>query len=298
MRSLAVVVFVVLCATSCYADNIRYYSIFNISGKVLKENGEQFKDSAVICIKSSYKEKDGDQYKEHVDYIEASDGGFKWSGKVGSLIVITAEKDNYISSKAILYGYYEKYNNIKDITIYMVQKGIPTPLEVTIRAFVPDLNDFEANGKHCGWSFSKRQYFPVDEEDIDMSLSCNEKGQYFYRMKPPGGFVHFPGFRFFESDERNIDSSFEYLIEAPESGYVSDFVQDDHPIAGDGWSYCYFRTPKGLYGKIRFRARQFDYFINPNGSMNLEEGELVRKDPVYPVKNYFDEIKYRLIDDN
>ena len=289
MRSLVIVTFAVLYSASCYADDIVCYPSFDISGKVLKENGEQFKDDVMICIMNRYREKGSIQYKEHIDYINTSDGTFKWVGRVDGSVVITAEKDNYLSSKVILCGYYEKYNNIKDITIYMVQKGIPTPLEVTLQAFIPDYNDFEANGKICGWSFSKRQYFPAGEEVIDMSLGCNKKGQYIYRMKPPGGFVHFPGFRYFESDERNIDNGFEYLIEAPEYGYVSDFIQDDHPIARDGWSYCYFRTPKGLYGKIRFKAREFDYLVQPNGSRNLAEGELIHKDPVHPVKSQRDE---------
>lgn len=295
MKSLTIAAFMILYASSCCAIEAGRYAIYDISGKVLKENGELFNESVTICFKGRYSEEGNDgNSKEYIDYINTSDGTFKWNGKDSSAVAITAEKENYISSRVLLYRHIEYDNNAKDITIYMIPKGTPVPLEVTVNAFIPDFNDPEAKGKECGWSFSKRQFFPVDEEDIDMSLSVNEKGQYYYRMKHPGGFVYFPGFRFFESDQRRIDSKFKYLINAPKDGYVSDFIQDDHPMTEYGWSYCYFKTPKGRYGKIRFKAREFDYYLQPDGSRNLEAGELIDKKPVNPKTHYFDDIKSEL----
>jgi hypothetical protein len=277
MKTLTIAAFMILYASSCYAIETGCYAIYDISGKVLKENGEQFNESVTICFKSRYPEEgNGGNCKEYIDYINTSDGMFKWKGKADAAVAITAEKENYISSRVLLYRHLEYDNNAKDITIYMIPKGTPVPLQVTVNAFIPDFNDPEAKGKECGWSFSKRQFFSVDKEDIDMSLSVNEKGQYYYRMKPPGGFVY-SGFRFFESDQRRVDGKFEYLVNAPETGYVSDFIQDDHPITNEGWSYCFFKTPKGRYGKIRFKAREFDYYLQPDGSRNLEAGELIDK---------------------
>jgi hypothetical protein len=73
------------------------------------------------------------------------------------------------------------------------------------------------------------------------------------------------------------------MPEAPESGYSSTISWDDYREQQNyGNVYCYFKTPDGKYGKMRINEDSFDYYLQPNGSRDLEAGEVEKLGPVYP----------------
>jgi hypothetical protein len=170
----------------------------------------------------------------------------------------------------------------KDIVLNLIQKGIPSKLEFTKDAYIPGIKDEKSGGKQCGWSFSKRWYFPVDGDvPLDIVISINENNQRTYTMKEPGGFVYCPGLPAFESRPNELYNCFEWMPEAPEDGYVRAICPAEKAVNEKGDIYYYFKTTDGKYGKIAFRG-YFDYYINPDGSRNLEAGEVEEWDPIYP----------------
>ena len=172
----------------------------------------------------------------------------------------------------------------KDLIFHLVKKGIPTKLEYTGGAEIPEISDKRSSGKQCGWSFSKRWYFPVDGDvTVDIVTNVNENNQQTYTMKEPGGFVYCPGLPAFESRPNELYNRFEWMPEAPEDGYVQTICPAEKEDKEKGDFYYYFKTPDGKYGKMCFRG-YIDYYINPDGSRNLEAGEIIDKGPRNPIE--------------
>jgi hypothetical protein len=73
------------------------------------------------------------------------------------------------------------------------------------------------------------------------------------------------------------------MTEAPEDGYVQTICPAEKEDKEKGDIYYYFKNTDGKYGKICFRG-YIDYFINPDGSRNLEVGEVVDKGPRNPIE--------------
>lgn len=256
----------------------------DIRGKILNEDGSIFSQSVEVMVDTAiFGNDEKGQYIRHPKYYhDTNTGAFDIKTTSSGNISITANKEGYRSTEVCVLDNDECEYYAKDILIYMIPKGAPSILKYTEDAYIPDIDEEESNGKPCGWSFQKRWYYPVDEEDVDITLGVNEKGQYYYRMKSPGGFVPYPGFKEFESKDDIVDCKIEFLHEAPEEGYVQDFILDDYPPTMQGWNFCYFRTPDGKYGKAIFWGAYFSYYINPNGSRNLELGERIDMTPARP----------------
>ncbi|MDD5424817.1 MAG: hypothetical protein PHR74_06030, partial [Candidatus Omnitrophica bacterium] len=172
----------------------------------------------------------------------------------------------------------------KNLIFHLVKKGTPAKLEYTNGAVIPEITDKRSSGKQCGWSFSKRWYFPVDGDvPVDIVLSVNENNQWIYTMKEPGGFIYCPGLPAYENCTDELYNRFEWMTEAPEDGYVQAICPAEREDKEKGDIYYYFKNTDGKYGKICFRG-YIDYFINPDGSRNLEVGEVVDKGPRNPIE--------------
>ena len=255
---------------------------------------------------------------ENKEYkILAQGGAFSWKGE-GSSLNIEAVKEGYHSTRVDIFKPtppkelsdeellaqaqvitsetempIEKYEEMirsqiikrNDILIYLIPAGISSKLQYTGGAEIPSKKNKKSNGDDCGWSFLKRWYYPVDGDvPVDIIRGVNENKKLIYTMNEPGGFIYFNGYPIFEN---NLEDDYPYadfdlMPEAPETGYVSTFIPAEHKPTFRGGSYfCYFKTPDGKYGKICFRGK-FDYYINPDGSRNLEAGEVEEWDPIYP----------------
>ncbi|MDD5009648.1 MAG: hypothetical protein PHC68_14765 [Syntrophorhabdaceae bacterium] len=190
-------------------------------------------------------------------------------------------------------GYYDDYRYnfspnkddkiiVKDLILHLIKKGTPTKLEYTNGAEIPEITDKKSSGKQCGWSFSKRWYFPVDGDvPVDIVLSVNENNKRTYTMKEPGGFIYCPGLPTYGSRPDELYNRFEWMTEAPEDGYVQTICPAEKTDKEQEDIYYYFKTPDGKYGKIAFRG-YIDYYINPDGSRNLEVEKFWYRSPLNP----------------
>jgi len=292
---LCITLFVLMALNHNYAEakpKVLIYPI-EVSGKILDKDGNIFTGQTEVKLDVSTDTIDmaarpGSGLEESsetkVYTIPTQAGTFSWTGE-GSDLSIEAVKEGYHSTMVTIYDDGKTVKS-SDILIYLIPKGTPSKLEYTENADIPDKTDPKSGGKDCGWSFTKRWYFPVAEEETAwMTLSFNEKGDAVYTMKEPGGFIWYPGYPQFESKPNELSASFEWMTEAPETGYVQTFTPIDHyyrPNVGQE-IYCYFRTPDGKYGKICFSGR-FDYYLQPDGTRNLEAGEIVKKYPINPIE--------------
>jgi len=307
-----------------YCRPIKIIHGVDISGRILDENGNPVMDSVEVVINASTKYLDYSKQESQMQSFElkeykilAQGGIFFWKGE-GKHLQIEAVKKGYHSTSVDIFGptppkelsdeelvakalvitpeteipietYEEMIRNesIKrnDILVYLIPVGIPSKLQYTGGAEIPSKKRKESGGKQCGWSFSKRWYYPVDgNEPVDIIRGANENKKLTYTMKEPGGFIYFNGYPIFENSTEDDYpyADFDLMTEAPETGYVSTFIPAEHKPTFRGGSYfCYFKTPDGKYGKICFSGK-FDYYINPNGSRNLEAGEVEEWDPIYP----------------
>ncbi|MFA5499967.1 MAG: hypothetical protein WC404_02690 [Candidatus Omnitrophota bacterium] len=275
-----------------FSSPMKFTYPIEISGKILDKDGKPFTDNVEIelSVSTEYldfsKSESQMQSTEDKDYkINVQGGVFSWKGE-GSHLSIEAVKEGYHST---LVDAFEEGadHSIKqnDILIYLVPSGVSSKLELTRGAEIPSKDNNKSGGKECGWSFSKRWYYPIDEEETAwLTESVDEEGNYVYTMKGPGGFVLFSGFPQFERKMDEHDADFELMTEAPEEGYVQSvtpaFDREKEKTHGD--VYYYFKTPDGKYGKICFSG--FDYYINPDGSRNLEAGEVEEWDPINPIE--------------
>jgi len=272
-------------------DPKNYSSEIEISGKLLKEDGSPFLDEAKIYIKTETLESwDFDQggppvakEKTEIFEIKSQNGIFSWKGHA-STVIVGAEVANFHSTTDRA-GSTEPPNVAKrdDLVIYLIPKGTPSKLEYTEGAKIK-----EKDNKLYGWSFIKRWYYPADEEDtVWLTLSFDENGKPIYTMKEPGGFVYFSGC----PEPRTVYSrrywaGFDFMPEAPEAGYAQVFASKDYrkPKTEED-VYCYFKTPDGKYGKMKFDyGTRFSYYIQPDGSRNLEAGEVLDKGPRNPIE--------------
>jgi len=260
-----------------------------ISGKILDQNGNLFTGEVTVLISAKTilldKNIGTNESSKWTEYKQDVTGGiFSWKGNAIS-ISIQAKKDGYHSSMVNVLpppGYAGREIKRNDILIYMIPKGNPSTLEYTKGA---EINN--KDNKPYGWSFKKRWHFPVDEEEsVWMTLSFNEKEEAVYTMKEPGGFVLFPGYPRFESKPDELGASLDWMTQAPESGYVQTIIPEEDKIKNKTlFSPCYyFRTPEGKYGKIIFPRGTFTYYLQPDGSRNLEAGEIIKKYPVNPIE--------------
>ncbi|MDD5737553.1 MAG: hypothetical protein PHH20_04610 [Candidatus Omnitrophica bacterium] len=319
---ISTLIFMVSAYDNVFCESLKIRYPVEISGTILDKDGCPFTDNIVIEIfasttildfskpESQMQSSDGKEYK-----IPAQGGIFSWKGE-GSYLRITAIKDGYHSSVVDIFvrpkapesmtdeeiiaqmiPMEEMTNEMceehmlkqiveyKDITVYVMPQGIPSKLEFVEDAIIPSRKDERSFGKRCGWSFKKMWYYPVDDnEPVDMIRGANENKKLAYTMKDPGGFIYFKGYPI---SEHKIDDEYPYanfalMPEAPETGYVSTFIPAEHEPSFRGNSYfCYFKTPDGKYGKICFDG-YFSYYINPDGSRNLEAGEVKKAGPVRP----------------
>lgn len=275
-----------LSINSAYAEPIKIINPIEVSGKILDKDGNPFTEQVEVdidLISGTVDFASGAQTDESKIYkIPTQAGTFSWKGE-GTELDVEVVKEGYHSTSVMIFT--EGLNQpIKQdgILIYLIPKGTPSKLEFTRGA---EIN--EKDNKPCGWSFTKRWYFPVgEEESVGMVQSFTEDGKVVYTMKAPGGFVLFPGFPQFESKLDRHEADFKLMPEAPKEGYIQSitpaFDNRDKVRTGHG-VYYYFRTPNGKYGKIRFSG-DFDYYLQPDGSRNLEAGEIVKKYPVNPIE--------------
>ena len=260
-----------------------------ISGKILDKEGKPFYGDVILEVLSrevlfGTGFPAGFVNNEKKDEILCSGGVFNWNGK-SDRVGMRAVKNGYHSS--IVYvgkTIGETILKREGILIYLVPEGQKSKLLYTGGAYIPGIKDEKSSGKQCGWSFSKRWYYPVDGDvPVDIIRGTSEDNNRVYTMKEPGGFIYFGGYPKIENSNENYYADFGLMTEAPESGYISTFVPAEHkPNDGDRY-YCYFKTPEGKYGKLCYKG-DFDYYINPDGSRNLEAGEIVDKGPRNPIE--------------
>jgi hypothetical protein len=306
--------------SNTYSVPIKIIHPIDVSGKVLDQNGNLFTGDVEILLNVGigvldYELLDLQGQTEYKKYkIQLHDGTFSWKGE-GSDVTVKAVKEGYYSTKIDVHesplgediqqiideardqgcgpdDLFEKFMHnmvVKrdDIVIHLIQKGTPVKLEYVGDADIPSINSKKSSGKQCGWSFDKKWYFPVDGDvPVDIIRGINENKKRTYTIKEPGGFVYFEGYPVLESENKDYYpyASFDLMTEAPETGYISTFTPAEHRPTFRGNSFfCYFKTPDGKYGKICFEG-DFSYYINPDGSRNLEAGEVVRKGPRNPIE--------------
>jgi len=303
-----------------YSAPLKILNPIDVSGKVLDKNGDLFVGNAEILLTVEigtldYDLPDLEGQSEYKTYkMQAHNGTFSWKGE-GSSVTVEAVKEGYhstyvdvyydspmseegrqiieearIKGEGLTYDLIDKVTRTEviksdDILIYLIPKGVPSTLQYTGSAYIPGKKDQESGGKRCGWSFSKRWYYPVDGDvPVDIIRGPNEKNKRTYTIKEPGGFIYFEGYPVFGSEKKGVYSyaSFDLMPEAPETGYVSTFTPSEHKPTFRGNSYfCYFKTPDGKYGKICFEG-ELSYYINPDGSRNLEVEKFWYRPPLNP----------------
>jgi hypothetical protein len=271
-------------------DPKNYSSEIEVSGRLLNMDGSPYPGEAKVGIRAETLENwDMDQggppvaqNKEVIFETKSQNGVFSWKG-YASRVMMGAEVDGFHSTTDEAFSAEPpKVAKHDDLVIYLIPKGIPSKLEYTEGAKVIKN---KKDDKSYGWSFDKRWYYPVDNESVDMTVSFDDKGKPIYTMKEPGGFVYFSGRpEPFTICSRKYWAGFDFMTEAPESGYIPVFALEDYRMPQTEEAvYCYFRTPAGKYGKIKFKYNTcFDYYINPDGSRNLEAGEVEEWDPINP----------------
>ncbi|MFA5499965.1 MAG: hypothetical protein WC404_02680 [Candidatus Omnitrophota bacterium] len=296
--ALCAIIFVsmALIYNNAYAEPKKLIYPIDISGKILDKDGRPFTEQVELKISVSidsldYSKPDYQMQSSETEAytIPAQGGTFSWNGE-GSSLSVEAVKEGYHSTKVDTFEWGEgadraiKYN---DTLIYLIPKGTSSKLEFTRGAEIPSKKNDKSGGKQCGWSFSKRWYYPVDGDiSVDITRGVNENKYCAYTMKEPGGFIYFEGYPTFESNQEGVYpyAAFDLMPEAPETGYISTFVPAEHEPSFRGSSYfCYFKTPDGKYGKICFEG-SFSYYLQPDGSRNLEAGEVVDKGPRNPIE--------------
>jgi len=286
---IALSVSVVLIGNNTYAEPKKVISPIEISGKILDKAGKPFAEQVELEIFVSIHSLDYSKPDYQMESIEnkiytipAQGGTFSWKGE-GSSVRVEAIKEGYHSTSVDNFEEgADRTIKQNDTLIYLIPAGTPSKLEFTRGA---EIN--EKDNKPYGWSFTKRWYFPLEEEEsVSMVQSFTEEGKVIYTMKEPGGFVLFPGFPQFENKLDRHEANFKLMTEAPEEGYVQSitpaFDNRDKVRTGNG-VYYYFRTPDGKYGKICFEG-DFSYYLQPDGSRNLEAGEIIKKYPVNPIE--------------
>ncbi|MFA5339265.1 MAG: hypothetical protein WC317_03835 [Candidatus Omnitrophota bacterium] len=264
---------------------------FEIAGKIIDQDGTLITDEVVLTAELEtvtypdvVKSKFYDEIKSETKILEKKiyGGTFSWKLPDATFCDIKVEKDGYHGNAIVLADYKEPTDDkiiINDLTIHLIKKGSPSKLEYVHNAHIPDIEDKESKGKECGWSFIKLWYFPVvEEETVWLTRSYDEEGRAIYTMKEPGGFVCFPGYPMRESTLDKLFAKFEWMPQAPEDGYV----QSVCPESTGGYCF-YFKTPDGKYGKIALSG-DFDYYIQPDGSRNLEAGEVDEVGPINPIE--------------
>jgi hypothetical protein len=266
-----------------------YFYPVNISGKIFNKDGSLFKEKVTLEILATTAfynpEEEGafsDVYKTYEQ--EASGGYFNWNGQALDVSIQVKCEGYHSTSVLMVKNKGEALINREGVLIYLIPEGNKSSLQYTEGAYIPGKKDKESSGRQCGWSFTKRWYYPVDGDiSVDITRGANENKKRVYTMKEPGGFVYFEGYPKFEnSTERNY-AGFDLMPEAPETGYVSTFAPAEHMRDDRDRYFCYFKTPDGKYGKICFEG-DFSYYINPDGSRNLEAGEVEEWDPINPIE--------------
>lgn len=264
------------------------------AGKIVDQDGKLITDEVVLTAELEswdyplyWDPKAGnfsEQIKTDTKTLEKKvyGGTFSWKFPDANTCDIRATKDGYHGDRIRLE---EKDDKLiaKDLIIHLVKKGIPSKLEYVENAIIPSKKNKKSNGKDCGWSFKKLWYSPVGEEEtIWMTRTVDEEGKTIYTMKEPGGFVYFPGYPQRESAPDKLQAWFDWMPQAPEDGYIQSIRPADHKgNVGSGEIYYYFKTPDEKYGKICFHGA-FDYYLQPDGSHNLEAGEVDEVGPVRP----------------
>ena len=290
-KAIILIVLLGLCSICLATEDIIETSAIpaEISGKILDKEGKPFYGDVILEVLSrevlfGTGIPAGFVNNEKKDEILCSGGVFNWSGK-SDRVGIRAVKNGYHSS-TVYVGKVIRETILKreGIVIYLVPEGQKSKLSYTGNAYIPGINDEKSEGKQCGWSFSKRWYYPVDGDvPVDIIRGTNEDNNRVYTMKEPGGFAYFEGYPKFEGNNEDYYADLGLMTEAPESGYTPTFVPAEHKPNDGGRYYCYFKTPDGKYGKLCYKG-DFDYYINPDGSRNLEAGEIVDKGPRNPIE--------------
>lgn len=290
-RSAFIIIFLILSST-CSASQI--LCEVEVAGKIVDQDGNLITDEVTLTAKlDSWTYPDlllpgvsfPEQIKTDTQTLEKKvyGGTFSWKLPDANTCDISVLKEGYHGDVIELQDEDDKII-AKDLILHLMKKGTPVKLEYTGGAEIPEITDKKSSGKQCGWSFSKRWYYPVDGDvSVDIVLSVNENNQRTYTMKEPGGFIYCPGLPTYGSRPNELYNRFEWMTEAPEDGYVQTICPTEKTDKEQEDIYYYFKTPDGKYGKIAFRG-YIDYYINPDGSRNLEAGEVVRKGPRNPIE--------------
>ncbi|MFA5164879.1 MAG: hypothetical protein WC481_04885 [Candidatus Omnitrophota bacterium] len=285
-----------------YTYAFQFLNEIEISGKIVDQNGSLITSEVTLIaelenvtypdvVRSKFYDEITSDKKtnEKVFY----NGTYDWKLPDATFCTIRASKEGYHGDVVEL-SEYEKGGKIiaKDLMIRLVKKGVPSRLQ-HVDTFVP-YHMFSEDKKY-GWSFNKLWYFPVDEDDtVWLTRTYNDKDEIVYTMKEPGGFVYYKGYPKHKIESNYYYAKYEWMTEAPESGYVSTIKWDDYYRKQDnGDVYCYFITPNGKYGKMRLQRNGFDYYIQPDGLRNLEAGEVEELGPVYPGYREWEEQRSR-----
>ncbi|MDD5072651.1 MAG: hypothetical protein PHO67_03115 [Candidatus Omnitrophica bacterium] len=284
-RTILIIALIGIC-NICNAG--QHLSEIEIAGKICDQDGNLITDEVILTVELeswTYPDvwKPGAKSLEEQIITDTTNlekkiygGTFSWKLPDANTCDIKASMNGYHGDWIILHEDNNDKMIVKDMIIHLVKKGTPSKLEYVHEAHIPDKEDKGSNGKDCGWSFKRLWYFPVSEEEtVWMTRSYDGEGRAVYTMKEPGGFVCFPGYPLRESEPDKKEAKFDWMPEAPEEGYV----QSVCPKATGYYYYC--RTPDGKYGKIEL-IWGFSYYLQPDGSRNLEAGEVVRTGPVRP----------------
>jgi len=264
----------------------------NISGKILNKDGGLFTEEVIVSINTKIAEKWTENPAGPPTLISRSEkfeqkitGGYlSWKGKAARVSIGVDKKGFHGSYTEFGADQLTAKISCNDALFYLIPKGTPAKLEYVGGADIPSINSKKSSGKQCGWSFAKRWYFPVDEDiPVDIVLGTNDNNKRTYTMKEPGGFVYCPGLPQRESSPDELYNDFNWMPEAPEEGYVQTICPAEKTDKEQGDIYYYFKTPDGKYGKIAFSG-YLTYYLNPDGSRDLEAGEVVRKGPRNPIE--------------
>jgi len=262
----------------------------NISGKILNKDGGLFTEEVIVSINTKIAEKWTENPAGPPTLISRSEkfeqkitGGYlSWKGKAARVSIGVDKKGFHGSYTEFGADQLTAKISCNDALFYLIPKGTPAKLEYVGGADIPSINSKQSSGKQCGWSFAKRWYFPVDEDvPVDIVLGTNDNKKRTYTMKEPGGFVYCPGLPAYGSRLNELYNDFNWMPEAPEDGYVQTVCPADNADKEKGDIYYYFKTPEGKYGKICFHGK-FDYYINPDGSRNLEIDKFLYRPPLNP----------------
>lgn len=281
-------VFIVMLYLCNICNAAQFLNEIEIAGKIVDQDGNLIMDEVTLTVelkivtypdvlvpKISFPE----QIITDTETLEKKVRGgiFSWKLPDANTCAIRASKEDYHDDYIRNIPSADDKIIVKDLILHLVKKGTPSKLEYVEGAIIPSKKNKKSGGKDCGWSFKKLWYFPVDEEEtIWMTKTIDEEGRAVYTMKEPGGFVYFAGFPQRESAPDKLYAWLEWMPQAPEDGYV----QSVCPESTSGYCY-YFKTPDGKYGKIAFEW-DFDYYLQPDGSRNLEAGEVKTVGPVRP----------------